>query len=80
MLLALSEAQKISTELKKSHVQASVGIGLDKLYFYVYSTDPAMKCKCSQKSFNERARKVVEQRLSQYENVVVTVTGTPQAG
>jgi len=80
MLLTLDEAQKISTELKKSHVQASVGVGLDKLYFYVYSIDPAMTCCCARKSFDARAKKKVEEAVSKYENVVVTVIGPAIAG
>jgi len=79
MLLTLEEAQKISTELKKSHVQASVGVGLDKLYFYVYSIDPAMTC-CARKSFDARAKKKVEEAVFKYENVVVTITGPGIAG
>lgn len=80
MLLTLDEAQKIAAELKRNHVQAAVGQGLDKLYFYVYSTDPLMTCSCARKSFDAQAKKATEKRLSQYENVVVTVTGVPLAG
>lgn len=80
MLLTLNEAQKLATELKKSHVQAAVGVGLDKLYFYVYSVDPTMKCKCSRKTYDARAKKVVEDAVAKYTNVIVTVTGGARAG
>ena len=75
MVLTLDEAQKIDIELARSHVGGSVGQGLDKLYFYVYSTDPMITCNCARKSFDENAKKTAEKRLSQYENVIVTLTG-----
>ena len=79
MKLTLEEAQKISTELKSKFIQATVGVGLDKLYFYVYSTDPMITCNCSRWSFDKTAKEVTEKRLSQFDNVVVTATGVPRA-
>lgn len=80
MVLTLKEAQNIASELRASHIMAMVGEGLDKLYFYVYSTDPMMKkCGCNRRTFDNRAKKVVEKRVSQFENVIVTMTGVPRA-
>ena len=74
MKLKLQEAIKIASELGKEYVRAKVGQGgLDKLYFYVYSSDPDCVCKCSRKGFDAVAKKTAEKRLSRYDNVVVTI-------
>jgi hypothetical protein len=75
MNLSLNEAIEISKELKRSHIQAVVGEGLDKIYMYVYSVDPLITCNCNRKSFDEQASRVVTQRLEQYKNVEVKLSG-----
>jgi len=75
MKLNLEKAQEIAKKLKSKNVQAMVGAALDKVFFYVYSIDPLIKCNCNRKAFDLRAKQLLAKEVSEYDNVRIAVTG-----
>lgn len=79
MKLTVQEAWVIAQELKSSHIQATVGQGVDIVHFYVYSTDPLIpSCGCGRKDFDVKAAKAVQERVKQFSNVAISSSGPAQ--